>query len=954
MVNTDGEELKLTELDGALIAKNILFMKIFQLPRSRWSAVKDKIVNVPIEDTSILQTVNSFPRLPSDAGILPVKLKRKVSYKAHHLKQYIRPNIVLKSLEVLKDMGNPHYQFVASTEHYEEKFCEEDPEGILYMPSDHDDVHQQAFTEETADDNNDNDHHNNDSGTMVVHHTPEYYDAPQSVKDANEPDGSSKSDDDAVAAAAAEWDAEEKYCIKHDPVRKWQYTQDEMIFMTNMYPETQVNVHNDDTVSDQDFENQGISVAPGEGQTPSNILKEHDWDVKTFPQLFPDGKFGLHYERQQKLTPLQYFNQRLLNMDICFSSTPGFVYAALSYLEKQQLNRNISMSYSRGTSRTSGDGTKILTLEDGFAVLDNISNTPRYWQQAKNELIAKLENLGPFQLFFTLSCAERRWMENLHAVLKDRLGDVPVAYVYKPEESLDSGPETTLLLDGQPWEDYLQQNGVEFNVHEEMRKNVLTLTRNFNQRVKMFVKNIVKGDNNPMNVKYYNYRVEFQSRGAGHVHGVLWLDLDAVERGQDGNKIQEMKDGQMSDKLSFPGVKPAMQKIKNDHALDDHDIQCLTSFIDAFVTVDLTDPEVQSIVREVNIHHHTKTCRKKGTTCRFQYPKFPSTKTIISKPYMHMDVPDKRGQQVSDDKKRKLYQKLHAKLDQVQNILEDEDVMKKIEAMPSEQQIPSLCKEAGVSLTDYEAALEYSSGKYGVVLKRSVGERFVNSYNQEWIKAWDGNMDMQVCLDYFAVITYITDYVSKDSSELMHVLLQVAKQCQSDPIKEKMKTVKNTFLTHRQMGEAEVYFRLFPELHLKESNIKAVFLPTGFPEHRSSFLKKVNSEERHQYSKDSLVTISGKDGEYVEKPSMISKYSRRPPKLEGMCLMEFAKVYDAVSRRTSSGKMVLHFLTTMHTLTTTWLGIQGNTVTSKRSSFFPVTTLVCQKHSTMPYFCLDT
>ena len=111
---------------------------------------------------------------------------------------------------------------------------------------------------------------------MVVHHTPEYYDAPQSVKDANEPDGSSKSDDDAVAAAAAEWDAEEEYCIKHDPVRKWQYTQDEMIFMTNMYPETQVNVHNDDTVSDQDFENQGINVAPGEGQTPSNILKEHD------------------------------------------------------------------------------------------------------------------------------------------------------------------------------------------------------------------------------------------------------------------------------------------------------------------------------------------------------------------------------------------------------------------------------------------------------------------------------------------------------------------------------------------------------------------------------------------------------------------------------------------------------------------------------------------------------
>ena len=31
---------------------------------------------------------------------------------------------------------------------------------------------------------------------------------------------------------------------------------------------------------------------------------------------------------------------------------------------------------------------------------------------------------------------------------------------------------------------------------------------------------------NSMNVKFYNYRVVFQSRGAGHIHGVLWLDFN--------------------------------------------------------------------------------------------------------------------------------------------------------------------------------------------------------------------------------------------------------------------------------------------------------------------------------------------------------------------------------------------------------------------------------------------
>ena len=37
-------ELELTELEGNLIAKSIVFMKIFQLPKSRWTALKDKIL----------------------------------------------------------------------------------------------------------------------------------------------------------------------------------------------------------------------------------------------------------------------------------------------------------------------------------------------------------------------------------------------------------------------------------------------------------------------------------------------------------------------------------------------------------------------------------------------------------------------------------------------------------------------------------------------------------------------------------------------------------------------------------------------------------------------------------------------------------------------------------------------------------------------------------------------
>ena len=31
------------------------------------------------------------------------------------------------------------------------------------------------------------------------------------------------------------------------------------------------------------------------------------------------------------------------------------------------------------------------------------------------------------------------------------------------------------------------------------------------------------------------------------------------------------------------------------------------------------------------MHHHTQTCRKKGTECRFGFPKLPPPETIIAK-----------------------------------------------------------------------------------------------------------------------------------------------------------------------------------------------------------------------------------------------------------------------------------------------------------------------------------
>ena len=122
---------------------------------------------------------------------------------------------------------------------------------------------------------------------------------------------------------------------------------------------------------------------------------------------------------------------------------------------------------------------------------------------------------------------------------------------------------------------------------------------------------------------------------------------------------------------------------------------------------------------------------------------------------------------------------------------------------------------AGVEYEEYIEALSQSRHGYSVVQQRDLDEININSYNVEWMRAWNGNMDIQVVLDYFAVITYVTDYYSKDDTGTMEVIKAALDQSDAKNVKDKMKTVANAFLTHRQMGEAKAVYKLLPPMKLK-------------------------------------------------------------------------------------------------------------------------------------------
>ena len=80
-----------------------------------------------------------------------------------------------------------------------------------------------------------------------------------------------------------------------------------------------------------------------------------------------------------------------------------------------------------------------------------------------------------------------------------------------------------------------------------------------------------------------------------------------------------------------------------------------------------------------------------------------------------------------------------------------------------------------------------------MVLRRGVDETRVNLYNPEWIKCWNGNMDIQPCLDYFGIITYVTDYYMKDDSGTLKLIEKVLKNATNESYKKQLQLVKNTF-----------------------------------------------------------------------------------------------------------------------------------------------------------------
>ena len=233
----------------------------------------------------------------------------------------------------------------------------------------------------------------------------------------------------------------------------------------------------------------------------------------------------------------------------------------------------------------------------------------------------------------------------------------------------------------------------------------------------------------------------------------------------------------------------AFQKFRDEIELTAEEKGAIETFTDMFVSCSLNPDTIHEnkevghkiidIIKAVNNHNCTNPCEKYGDKCKYGFPRYPLKRTLV------IDKNETFNEQKSDEEMVKNYSKI---LSDIEDVINDEEkvkiIMKKYKKGDTAEEyeenrskrIDLMLEMAGnITYDNYIMALK-KSNKHGstVLLKRDVDETRINNFNPEWALCWNANHDIQPGLDYFAVITYITDYWAKPDEGITQYLREAA------------------------------------------------------------------------------------------------------------------------------------------------------------------------------------
>ena len=253
-----------------------------------------------------------------------------------------------------------------------------------------------------------------------------------------------------------------------------------------------------------------VQIAPGEFGEFKNWGEDIYLEEKCFPHIFPYGAGGyLSTNLDAKDTHngfASYVRHRIMSADPKYRQDYIYLFFLLLVKELVQLKRCKS-TYLR-QARKLPNLTKTEVLEIGktdlprynrsFEVYKTMRGTSMYYQDAKKNLMAALRQNGCPNLFLTVSCAEYQWKELVRQILETEFKqEVSMAYVESLSES-----ECNKII---------SRSAVQSTVHFQKRVEKIFELLKYDDIFEGFT------------VQDFYYRIEFQARGAPHLHALLWL-----------------------------------------------------------------------------------------------------------------------------------------------------------------------------------------------------------------------------------------------------------------------------------------------------------------------------------------------------------------------------------------------------------------------------------------------
>ena len=329
--------------------------------------------------------------------------------------------------------------------------------------------------------------------------------------------------------------------------------------------------------------NEVFSVAPGEGKHPILFMKDSYCEELAFPVLFPKGRYGYQVERTVKLSPVKYFNARLLHYSGRFARSPEYLFFAQFITEQKKVQDSISIALRKAAgqcltasqvrSLNTATINQLIASDQAYYFMKNIPGTPAYWKNFLYDVLGMIKQLGPPSWWMTFSCADLKWTE-----------------IYKILAKLKGYERSNDEIDHMTYDEKRKM----------LNSNPIVVAKHFQYRLESMFKEILLGSGNPVGkVLYHVIRIEFQFRGSPHAHCFIW--------------------------------------IKNCPILTNDNIELFVRFIDKHVSAVLPNsdkcPVLHTLVKTYQTHTHSKMCRKyRNLSCRFNFGHYFTERTIISKP----------------------------------------------------------------------------------------------------------------------------------------------------------------------------------------------------------------------------------------------------------------------------------------------------------------------------------